>query len=81
MLVYGEGAWVNVCMLVCAYACVVIVDGCNFFMTDFPEQLFSVDADNTTLLQCSTSELKSRWSAPTANSVWTHLNIAGPRIT
>ena len=30
MLVYGEGACVNVSMLVCAYACAVIVDGCTF---------------------------------------------------
>jgi len=30
VLVYGEGACVNVSMLVCAYACAVIVDGCTF---------------------------------------------------
>ena len=38
-------------------------------MTGFPEQLFSVDADNTMLLQCSTSELKSRWPVATVNTV------------
>ena len=80
MLVYGGGASVNVCMLVYTR----MFSYCRrvqLFMTGFPEHLFSVNADSTTLLQCSTSKLKSRWPAPTANSVWSHLDIAGPHIT